>query len=271
VTAIPLADAPALRPLARRTNIVRFVLVSIAIGAALAAVVAARHPGTHALVPLAARGDTIVVVDLSASISTDTYAQIGATLSSLARGGGKLGLVVFSDQAYEAFPQGTPARDLAPIARLFEVPKQTSPGFAPTLPPNPWTASFSGGTKISAGLTLAHTLAVADRRAPATVVLVSDLSDDPNDLRPLSSILLAYRRDHVPVRVVGLNPSETDVAFFRHALSPAPPFVNAPVSVATGPALRTTFPWALVLGALLACAALAALEGWAPRLTWSST
>jgi hypothetical protein len=271
MTAIPLTDAAALRPAARRTSLIRFALVAVAIGAASTAFVVARHPGTHALVPLATRGDTIVVVDLSASISTDTYAQIGATLSSLARGGGKLGLVLFSDQAYEAFPQGTPARDLAPFARLFEVPRQASPGFAPALPPNPWTASFSGGTKISAGLTVAHTLAVTDPRSPSTVVLVSDLSDDPNDLTRLGSILLAYRRDHVPVRIVGLNPSDADVAFFRHALSPAPAVVNAPVSVAARPAIRTTFPWALVLSALIACLALAALEVWAPRLEWSRT
>jgi hypothetical protein len=270
-TAIPLTDARVLRPLARRTNVIRLSLAAVALGAALTAFVVARHPGTHALVPLASRGDTIVVVDLSASISTDTYAQIGATLSSLARGGGKLGLVVFSDQAYEAFPQGTPARDLAPVARLFEVPQQATPGFAPTVPANPWTARFSGGTKISAGLTLAHTLAVADPRAPATVVLVSDLSDDPNDLRRLSSILLAYRRDHVPVRIVGLNPADADVAFFRHALSPAPAVVNAPVSTVGEPAVRTRFPWALVLSALLACAALATLEVWAPRLEWGRT
>lgn len=271
MTAIPLTDAAALRPLARRTSLIRCSLAAVAIGAALVAVFVARHPATHALVPLASRGDTIVVVDLSASISTDTYAQIGATLSSLARSGGRLGLVVFSDQAYEAFPQGTPARDLAPIARLFAVPNQATPGFAPAIPPNPWTATFSGGTKISAGLTLAHTLAVTGPRAPATVVLVSDLSDDPNDLRRLSSILLAYRRDHVPVRIVSLNPSDADVAFFRHALSPAPPIVNAPPSVARAPAIRTAFPWVLVLAALVACAALASLEGWAPRLEWSRT
>ena len=42
--------------------------------------------------------------------------------------------------------------------------------------------SFSGGTKISAGLTLAHTLAVAAPGRRPTVVLVSDLSDDPRDL-----------------------------------------------------------------------------------------
>lgn len=269
MNAIPLADAPALGAAARRTTVVRLALAAVAIGAALVAFSSARHPGTRELVPLASGGNTIVVLDLSASISTDTYAQIGATLSTLARSDGKLGLVLFSDQAYEAMPQGTPARDLVPLARLFVVPQQTSPGFAPAIPPNPWTASFSGGTKISAGLTLAHTLAVASPGAPSQVVLVSDLSDDPGDLTRLGSILLAYRRDHVPVRIVGLNPADADLAFFRHALSPAPTIVTAPSSASAAPAARTAFPWLLVMAALIACVALAVHEAWAPRLEWS--
>ena len=269
MNAIPLADAPALGPPARRTTVVRVGLAAIAIAAALAAFASARHPGTHTIVPLSSNGDTVVVVDLSASISTDTYAQIGATLSTLAQSGGRLGLVLFSDQAYEALPQGTPARDLLPLARLFVVPRQTHPGFAPAIPPNPWTASFSGGTKISAGLTLAHTLAVATPRTPSRVVLVSDLSDDPGDLSRLGSILLAYRRDHVPVRIVALNPADADLAFFRHALSPAPTVVSPPTATTAAPAAHTAFPWLLVLTALLTCAALAIHEGWAPRLDWS--
>jgi hypothetical protein len=268
VTAIPLADAPRLAGAARRTAAVRLLLALLAVGAALAAVLVARHPRTHVLVPLAARGDTIVVLDLSASISTDTYAQIGATLSSLARSDGRLGLVVFSDQAYEALPQGTPAADLAPLVRLFTPPARTRPGFAPALPPNPWTATFSGGTKISAGLTLAHTLATSWGGPRPTVVLVSDLSDDPRDLTRLGSILLAYRRDRIPVRIVGLDPSDADLALFRRALSPQPAVVRAPAPGAAATRTRTELPWALAACALLACGALAALEAWAPRVQW---
>jgi hypothetical protein len=266
--AIPLTDAPALAALTRRTAAIGSALALLAIAAALTAFLSGRHPGTHTLVPLHSRGDTIVVVDVSASISTDSYAQIGATLSALGRSGGRLGLVLFSDQAYEAMPQGTPARDLLPIARLF-VLRPGRGGFAPTIPPNPWTATFSGGTKISAGLTLAHTLATTSPGPPSPVVLVSDLSDDPGDLARLGSVLLAYRRDHVPVRIVGLNPADADVAFFRHALSPAPAVVSAPPAPATASITQTPFPWLLVLSALLACAAVAAYQGWSPRLDWS--
>lgn len=267
---IPLAEARRLAPSARRTTAVRSVLALASIAGALAAILVSRHAHTRTLVPLAGRGDTIVVVDLSASISTDTYSQIGATLSTLAHSSGKLGLIVFSDEAYEALPQGTPAADLAPLVRLFTLPKQPQAGFAPTLPPNPWTASFSGGTKISAGLTLAHTLATASAGPPPTVVLVSDLSDDPRDLTRLGSILLAYRRDRIPVRIVGLDPAAADLALFRRTLSPAPTVVRTPAAGAPAPRARTPFPWLLVAASLVVCACLAVVEGRYPRLDWGT-
>ena len=139
MSSIPLADAPLLAGVARRTLAVRSLLGLIVVCSVVAALLIARHPATRTLVPLASSGDTIVVLDLSASISTDTYSQIGSALSGLARSNGRLGLVLFSDQAYEALPQGTPAADLAPLVRLFTLPKETQAGFAPTLPPNPWT------------------------------------------------------------------------------------------------------------------------------------
>jgi hypothetical protein len=268
MSAIPLADAPALAGAARLTLAVRVVLGLVAVGALVAALIVSRHPQTQAIVPLSRHADHVLVLDLSASISSDTYSRIGATLESLAGSGGRFGLVVFSDLAYEALPPGTPASDLRPLVRYFTLPRQTRPGFAPIFPANPWQATFSAGTRISAGLTLAHTIAVADRRRPASVVLVSDLDDDPQDLTRLASVLLAYRRDHVPVRIVGLDPSPEDVALFRRLLLPAPAIVQAPT--ADRPQIRehTPFPWALVVLALVAAGALAAWEAWAPRLGW---
>ena len=268
VGSIPLADARRLVAAARRTSVVRLALAVLAAGALLGAAATARHPHTRALIALARGGNTIVVVDLSASVSTDTYSQIGATLSALARSNGRLGLIFFSDQAYEALPQGTRAADLAPLIRLFTVPRQARPGFAPTLPPSPWVDSFSGGTRISAGLALAHTLAIVPGARPATVVLISDLSDDPADLARLGPVLLAYRRDRVPVRIVGLDPAQSDVALFRRALSPAPSITAAPPAGTAAVRERTPLPWLLIACALLACGALATLEGWAPRLDW---
>ncbi len=252
------------------TLAVRVLLAAVAVGAIVAALLVSRHPQTQTIVPVDGHADNVLVLDVSASISSDTYSRIGATLRALTRSGGRFGLVVFSDQAYEALPRGAPAADLAPLVRYFTLPAQAQPGFAPTFPPNPWQSAFSAGTRISAGMTLAHTIAVADRRRPATVVLVSDLDDDPADVNRLAAVLLAYRRDHVPVRIVGLSPSPSNVALFRRLLSPAPAIVEAPTLAEQSAHDETSFPWAFVVLTLVAAAALAGAEVWAPRLQWGS-
>jgi len=267
VTSIPLADAPALREPARRTFAVRQLLALVCIAALISIALLARHPHTRTIVPLPAHGQTVLVLDLSASISTDTFSRIGGTLAALSHSGTHFGLVLFSDQAYEAMPPGTPASDLAPFVRYFTLPPQRTPGFAPAFPTNPWQATFTGGTKISAGLDLAHQIAVAGKH-PATVVLVSDLDDDPGDVPRLASVLLAYRRDHVPVRIVGLDPSPANVALFKKLLSPAPIVAQAPLLSEAPPHDVTPFPWSIVALALVAATALALRLAWAPQLQW---
>ena len=138
------------------------------------------------------------MLDLSASISTDTYARIGATLDGLADSGGRYGLIVFSDTAYLALPPGTPAAELRAFARRFDVPEQT--GGAITVPTNPWTNAFSAGTKISSGLQLALDTIKERRLGRPAVLLVSDLDDDVGDLERLTSTALAFRRLEIPVR-----------------------------------------------------------------------
>jgi hypothetical protein len=267
VTAIPLADAAALRPRARVTRIVLAALAVACAGAALAAVLLARDPHSRTIVPLASSGQTVLVLDLSASISADTFSRIGGTLAELARSGKRFGLVVFSDQAYEAMPPGTPASALQPLVRYFTLPEQKRPGVAPAFPVNPWQATFTGGTRISAGLDLARRIALAGK-TPATVVLVSDLDDEPADLTRLASVLLAYRRDHVPVRIVGLDPSPANVVLFDRLLRPQPVVVQAPTLAEAAPHDVTPFPWTLAALALAAACALALSAAWAPRLDW---
>src|SRR5205085_5290984 len=77
VSAIPLADAPALRAPARRTFAVRATLAAVAIGATVAFLLDSRHPQTRTVVALPRDASTVILLDLSASISTDTYARIG--------------------------------------------------------------------------------------------------------------------------------------------------------------------------------------------------
>ena len=145
------------------------------------------------------------MLDVSASISADTYSRIGATLSSLARSGGRYGLVVFSDQAYEALPPGTPARPTSqPLVRYFTLPPARSgPASRRRSRRTRGRARSARGTKISAGLELAHPIAFEDRLSKPVAILVSDLDDDPEDLPRLVTIMLALKRDHIPLRIVG--------------------------------------------------------------------
>lgn len=270
MSSIPLADAPALRTPARATFAVRAALATVAVGSAIAFVVVSRHPHTRTIVSLPSSANTELVLDLSASISSDTFSRIGGTLAAISRTRARTGLVVFSDTAYEALPPGVPASDLTPLVRFFTLPPQSQPGFAPSFPPNPWANVFTAGTRISAGMELAHTIAVNQRNRPS-VVLISDLDDDPNDLASLAVVMAAYQRDHIPVRVVGLNPSPQDVALFQHLLGPGASVAQAPTLAQVPPHDLTPYPWTLTALAIVAALALALREAWSPRLVWAET
>ncbi len=216
----------------------------------------AGHARVRTLHLLPSGSTAIVVLDLSASVSQDTYARIGATISDLASTNGRYGLVIFSGSAYEALPPGTPAAELKPLVRYFTLPPQTTPGFIPVFPPNPWARTFSAGTSISSGLELAHRLALDGRLHRPGVVLISDLSDDPGDLRRTALTILAYRRDRIPLRVVGLNPAPADEQFFRRLIGGNDTITSARLpeeaSLASG---RGGFPWTLAVLALVLAAA----------------
>jgi hypothetical protein len=268
MSSIPLADARVLRGAARRTDAIRVALAAVLLGLVVAAAVLAGHPRVRALHVLPPGSNGIVVLDLSASISEDTYARIGATLADLASSKGRYGLVVFSGTAYQALPPGTPAAELKPLVRYFTLPPQKTPGFIPTFPTNPWTAAFSAGTRISSGLELAHTLALNGLSRPA-VVLVSDLDDDPADLQRTALAVLAYSRDRIPLRIVGLNPSPEDQQFFQKLLGKPGTITAARLpQEASAVSGRGGFPWLLAALAVAVAAALAVNELLLARLDW---
>ena len=86
------------------------------------------------------------MLDLSASVSQDTYSRIGETLETAGREAeARYGLVVFSGVRLRGAPPGTPASALRPLVRNFTLPEPAAPGFfAPTSPLNPWSSTFSG-------------------------------------------------------------------------------------------------------------------------------
>jgi hypothetical protein len=266
---LPLAGAASLRPLARRTAAVRAAGIVALLALGLAAILLGRHPQVDERPLLPSGSSGIVVLDLSASISSDTYSRIGATLDDIASSRGRYGLVIFSDTAYEALPPGTPATAFRPLVRFFRLPPQKRPGVAPTFPVNPWTASFSAGTRISTGLDLARAILIDERAARPAVLLVSDLDDDPGDLPELTSLALAYRNEGIGLHVVGLNPSPDDERIFRRFVRGTGSFSQAhlPGEAAAGTA-EASFPVWLVAAALALVLVLAGHELWDARLTW---
>ena len=268
--AIPLADLGRLGDAARRTRRVRLLAAGAAVAtAALALLVALRtHPSTTALVPEGTNG--IVVLDVSASISDETYSQIAATIDQLARSHGRYGLVLFSDTAYQALPPGTRARELRAFERFFVVPRQTTPGSAPVPSANPWSTQFSAGTRISTGLQLALDILRSRRVERPAVVLVSDLDDDAGDIEPLTSVALAYHKLGIPLRVVGLNPSPEDERLVQRLLSQPSDLRPAPAGVERESRVEGSRSVLLVVLALAAAVALGVLLLSTERLRWGA-
>ncbi len=267
--AIPLTGATGLAAFARRTRALRIGTAVALVALAVSAIALGRHPRVHELHFLPAGSNGVVVLDLSASISSDTYSQIGTTLRDLVGTRGRYGLVVFSDTAYEALPPGTPSESLRPLVRFFTLPPQRVPGVAPTFPDNPWTRSFSAGTRISAGLDLARSVIIGSHISHPSVLLVSDLDDDAGDLPALASVAEAYKREHILLNVVALNAAADDQERFKQFIRGSGMLTqgrlpNEPTTQAGG----ARFPTWLAAVAIALAMLLAANELAFARLTW---
>jgi hypothetical protein len=256
---LPLADAPTLKRLALRTRVVRIAVVGAIAAAIAVAFFASRHPTTTSPPYLPARSNGIVVLDLSASISTDTFSQIGDALHALSTSGGRYGLVVFSSTAYEALPPGTPARELGSLVPFF-TPEPGHNGFAASFPVNPWTQDFSLGTSISSGLNLARSIVARTGLTHPSLLLISDLNDDPGDLRRLANAALALHRARLPVHVVALSASTEDERLFAKLLGSRGAISEAPAPGTRPSATHAPAPIVLIVIVVVAALLLAAAE-----------
>ena len=265
---IPLADFRRLGRAASRTRRVRLALAVLLLVLGLATFVAALRPRatTTAFLPRGSNG--IVVLDVSASISSDTYARIAATVRRLGDSRGRYGLVLFSDTAYQALPPGTRARELRAFERFFMLPPARGPGLQRQPPPSPWTEHFSAGTRISAGLQLALDVIRTERLARPAVLLVSDLDDDAGDLESLTSVALVYRRLGIPIHVVGLNPAPEDQQYVERLLATPGDLEQAALPGRPRSATTAPFPTLLVLASSGLVIVLAAFLVLTERLRW---
>jgi hypothetical protein len=270
VNAVELSDFRSFGAAVVRSRRIRLVLLALAVAAAVAAYLAAPRT-TAAPDPLLAKGaSTVVVVDVSASISWDTYARIASTLDRMRRGDGKVGLVLFSDTAYLALPPATPASELGTYERFFVVKQPSQPGFEPQPPPSPWTSTFSAGTRISTGLELALNVIREDGLRHPRVVLISDLNDDTTDLESLTSAALAYRKLGIPITVAALNPAPQDTQTMARLLPRGGSIVDIPLSSSPTARPQQHVPWRLVGLAVLLALALGSALLVTQRLRWTT-
>jgi hypothetical protein len=269
--AIPLATTAELAGPARRTLVLRVALAVVLLVLVLLASETGRSNAAAARGLLPGGGTGMLVLDVSRSIKPEANRTITNVLQQLIRSHSRLGLVAFSDIAYQLLPPGTPSRGgRAPRRGLrFFAPGPPRPG-PDGPPPNPWSSSFSGGTQISLGLILAHDALVRAGNPRGSILLVSDLDTAPDDVPRVAQTFNTFRSQGVKFRIVPLTPRADNLSLFQN-LAGRDAFVPHVGSVASGVgdtegALQGQTPWSLIFIAVLVLIALAANEHWNGRL-----
>jgi hypothetical protein len=204
----------------------------------------------------------ILVLDLSASTSETAFAQ---TIQQLADSDQRVGLVAFSDAAYELLPIGTPGRELLPLLRYFSAVDGKEPPAQ-----NPWD-EFRAGTRISVGLDLAHDVLQREAAAgDASIVLVSDFEILPDEIQRVADQVGLLERDGIEVRLVPLDPTPERRARIDAILGGAAVLRessgDAPVRAPEARSLGAIAPWGFLAVAGLVVALLAVNEGLLSRL-----
>ena len=270
---IPLADAGAFERETRRTTCFR-VALAVLIGAlGVAAFLLARDLGRSQTATSAERSSGVLVLDLSGSVGPSRYGQIQRTLGRLTAHKERLGVVIFSDSAYEVVPPGTPPVELGLIARFFKphaVPSTPTPFPErlienPRFYDNPWSSSYHGGTQVSTGLDLAQRILDRDGIKHGRVILVSDLNESALDQDKLTQTLLRYGQLGIKLEIVDLSGSRGGLNYYSR-------LTGRPTSLTVAPSTRISSsrpsPYWLVTIAVALTLLLAGNEYFCRRLSW---
>jgi hypothetical protein len=282
-TPLTAADTAALSGAARRTTLLRAGLVASIGGVLAAGFLTAPRPSGELSDLVTSERSTVIVLDVSQSVSDLVYREIARTLEGIVTAAGEtgsIGLVLFSDTGQEALPPGSPAQELAPFIRYFKPLQERGVAAKPAYyraagpteqvqtpyPLNPWYGLFSGGTQISTGLRVARA-ALEREQLPGRVILLSDLAEAEYDLPRLTRELLRYEQSSLlELRVVALPPATpAQQSVFRRVAGDDDVVVDS-LSLATGnrgfgePVERIPWPFlAAVLALALVLAAHAVL------------
>jgi hypothetical protein len=268
--AIPIAATAPLRPAARRTLLVQILLALVLIGFVVAASQTERGNAAAARGLVSGAAGGMLVLDVSRSIKPQANETITNVLQQLIAARARIGLVAFSDIAYELLPPGSPASELRSLLPYFAAQPQQPKAGADAIPQNPWSAEFSGGTQISSGLAVAHAALVRAGHPKGPILLVSDLDTAPDDVPRVALTFNQFRNQGVPFRIVAVTPRADNLALFQNLAGKGA--FTKPVA-RTGSALGETegaqgghMPWTLIVFALIVLTALAINEHWCGRL-----
>ena len=273
--ALPSTAADELGLEHRRTRRLRLALATTAIALLAACFVLSRDAEALPTSYFATGSGGIVVIDLSASIDQLKAQRVVRVLRALADTEGRVGLVVFSDTAYEMFPPDTRTEELRPLLKFFRTSSgpfdgERRPG--PSAEESPWSLSFRGGTKISTGLVEARRMIAREGDPRLDVVLLSDLDNSGFDTSVLTEELARYQRDGIDLRVIPLFPAPEDLSLFEQLVTEDEFVERAELvrnsEVRERQTLVGTFPRAFVGVAAALLLLLAVNERWCGRLAW---
>jgi hypothetical protein len=264
VSAIPSADIGALAPHARRTRRLRAALAAVLVGLVVAAVLLARGSDDtpSRLLPPGTSG--IVVIDVSRSVDGQTYEPIASVLQQLIALREPVGVIAFSDVAYQLLPPGSPSRELRPLLRLF-TPEQSG------VEESPWSPAFTAGTRISTGLELTRAILERQQVGNGAVLLVSDLQTASSDITDMTEAIIEYRKAGIPIRIAALSPQPQNRRLFERLVG-KDAFADVERSGVSAAATAATdggrgpLPRAFLVVCGLLLLALAAHERWCSRV-----
>lgn len=273
----------------RRTRLLRLAFALAALALLCLCFVLARSLGSLPTTYFATGSGGIVVLDLSTSVDVQKAQRAQRVLRALSETEGRVGLVVFSDSAYEMLPPDTRSAELEPLLPFFTAgPQRSSDGYRrggggrvlPTGPSagrpreSPWSLTFRGGTRISTGLVEARHVIEREGDRNLSVLLVSDLDNSGFDSSALTEEIARYERSGIDLRVIPLFPPPEDRALFVQLLGKqallARPELLRNTEVQERQTLVGAFPWALAAVGMGLLLLLAANERWCGRLLWSS-
>ncbi|MGH3009822.1 MAG: hypothetical protein ACRDLM_10525 [Gaiellaceae bacterium] len=265
--ATTLGDLDGLSLPAERTTVVRCALV-LALAAALAGAIllaSSAGSGRAAVLPAGVKSG-VIVIDMSASVAGESRERIATVINGLAAANQAMGLVMFSDTAYDVLPANSPVSALLSFERFFN-PQSIVHG-APIFGQTPWD-NFSGGTRISSGLIEGE---AALRRAHVThgsLLLISDLDDAGSDEEPLVAAAFALRKARIPVRIVPLFAAPANVRIFTSLFGSQAFISPAAFKSSSGQHVQpiaASWPWGLIAVGAILVVLLAANEQFNTRL-----